>query len=202
MLYGGLAGQLEVRARKGGSRTISGSFPYNSTATLSDGGRNGGRPKKERFAPGAFSYSIDVSELDINLLVGHDFNRVLASRNGGSLVLRDSKEALFFEATLPAEVAETTHAKDALALLGAGLIPGISIGFRIPPPSAVKEPETIEEEDPSQGRALIRTVHQALLAEISLVTRPAYDETTIEARCWQPTARLHTNRVSPRFRWR
>lgn len=201
MLFGATDGGLEIR-RKGDSTRISGSFPYNSTATLSDGGKRG-RPQKERFASGAFDFSIDESDLDIHFLVGHDFGKPLASRNAGSLVLRSTDDALVFEATLSDAVMGTTHAKDALAMLSAGLVGGISPGFRIPPEQTVPDAETVTEEDPSEGRALIRTINQAVLYELSLVTRPAYSETEVNKRSWdlleQPVQ--STVRAS-RYRWR
>ncbi|MGO4843074.1 HK97 family phage prohead protease, partial [Rhizobiaceae sp. 2RAB30] len=72
----------------------------------------------------------------------------------------------------------------------AGLIVGLSPGFRIPPPAAVptEDAEKVEEEDPSEGRALIRTIFQALLFELSVVTAAAYLEAQVEARNWTPTA--------------
>ncbi|ROO25557.1 hypothetical protein SAOR_12045 [Salinisphaera orenii MK-B5] len=184
MLFAAPDGSLEVRAESDGSRTLRGRFPYNSLATLSDGGRRG-RPRKEKFASHAFQYSVNA-EVDIRLLVGHDWAKPLASRATQSLALDDSAEALTFEANIAPEVADTSHFKDAMALLAAGLAVGISPGFRIPPERTVDNAETVEEEDPSEGQALIRTVHEAILFELSLVTNPAYEESSVEARSWQP----------------
>lgn len=114
----------------------------------------------------------------------------LASKGTGSLTLRDTAEALLFEAVISRAVAETTHGRDALALIGAGLSVGVSPGFRVPPRRAVPEPEEIEEE-PDDGRpspldgkpqrgAIIRRIKAALLFELSLVTRPAYSEAAVE----------------------
>ena len=43
-----------------------------------------------------------------------------------------------------------------------------------------EEAEQVTEEDPREGRALIRTIFQALLFELSIVTQPAYQETLLE----------------------
>jgi len=189
MLHGGDLGHLTVRTEADGSRIISGRFPYNSLATLSDGGRRG-RPRKERFKPRAFQHSVESDEQEINLLFGHDFDKPLASKQNGTLTLNDTAEALEFEARLSPEVAETTHAKDAIALIDSGLAKGISPGFRIPPERAVKNAEVVEAENPALGQALIRTINAAILYELSVVTRPAYPETQVEARNWKPdTAR-------------
>lgn len=203
MLFGGIeSGGLEIR-RKGGQTRISGSFPYNSLAVLSDGGKRG-RPRKEKFAPGAFEYSIDISKMDIHLLLGHSFDKPLASKLGGSLVLKDTRSALLFEAILSPEVAETSHAKDALALLSAGLIAGISPGFRVAPDRVAPNAEEVTEEPPAEGNALIRTINQAVLYELSLVTRPAYPDTTVEQRNWDVTQTITQTitRNNSRYRWR
>jgi len=182
MFWAAPDGGLEVRAESDGSKTLSGRFPYNSLATLSDGGRRG-KPRKEKFARGAFKHSVD-SMREVRLLIGHDWSKPIASRGTETLVLEDAEDALTFEATIPPEVVETSHFKDAMALLASGLATGISPGFRIPPERTVENAETVEEEDPAEGEALIRTVHEAILSELSLVTNPAYAESSVESRSW------------------
>ena len=182
-------GDLEVRRSPDGLTTLRGRFPYRATATLSDGGRTG-RPRKERFAPRAFSYRIDRPEEDIHLLVGHRFDKPLASRRTGTLDVADDDAAVTFMARIAPEVAETSHGRDALALLRSGLAVGLSPGFRLPPKRAVAEPERLEEEPHNASRgmhgAIIRTVVAALLYELSLVTMPAYPDSMVdEARAWR-----------------
>lgn len=183
MLTGFAHGGLELRRSSDGSATLQGRFPYNSRATLSDGGRTG-KPRKEQFAPGAFAHSVETGQ-EVHLLVGHSFDRPLASRGAGSLTLEDTPEALVFGATIAPAMMDVGHVRDALSALAAGLIVGISPGFRIPPKQTVPDAESVEEEDPREGRALIRTIKEAILFELSLVVRPAYSETEIEARSWQ-----------------
>lgn len=201
MLYAPIAAALTLRQQPDGSRIVSGRFPYNSAATLSDGGRQG-RPRKERFASRAFRYRVEKPDEDIHLLFGHDFGKPLASKRSGTLALNDTDAALEFEARITPEVAETTHGRDALALIAAGLAVGLSPGFRIPPERVEPNAEKVEQEDPKLGNAIIRTIMSALLYELSIVTRPAYDETQVEARSWQlPLARTLDVRCSP-YRWR
>ena len=182
MLTGFANGGLELRRAGDGSARLRGRFPYKSMAVLSDGGRSG-RPRKETFAPRAFSHSVENAP-EIHLLVGHSFDKPLASRRARTLDLTDGEDALRFEATIGPEMQETTHVRDALAGVAAGLIVGISPGFRIPPERTVPNAEEVSEEDPKEGRALIRTINEAILFELSLVVRPAYGETEIEARNW------------------
>lgn len=194
MLIGGAidGGALELRRDRSGEARLRGRFPYGVAAVLSDGGRTG-RPRKEVFAARAFAFRVSDPAEDIHLLVGHDFGRPLASKATNSLQLRDSAEALTFEAVISREIAETQHGRDALALVAAGLAVGLSPGFRIPPERAVPDAEEITEEpddgtldaqgQPRRG-ALIRTVKAALLFELSIVTRPAFREATVEERNW------------------
>jgi hypothetical protein len=216
MLHGAAKGQLEVRQEGDGSRTLRGSFPYGVTATLSDGGRKG-RPRKERFASRAFQYRVEQPDAEIHLLVGHDYGKPLASKLTETLSLTDSDDALTFEARILPSVLETVHGRDALALLTAGLAVGLSPGFRLPPERAVEDAEEIEREpangepdengDPQQG-AIIRTVKAALLYELSIVTRPAFEEAQVEARRWRPDnpkllgAPCGDKVRQPQWRWR
>ena len=197
------SGGLEVRRSAGSGTLLRGRFPYNSIAVLSDGGRTG-RPRKERFSSRAFSYRVEREEERIDLLVGHDFNKPLASRATGTLDLLDGDDALTFEARIAPELSDVGYVRDALALLESGLAVGISPGFRLPPKRAVAEPETTEDEpvNPARGMhgAVIRVIHAALLFELSIVTRPAYQDATVEeARAFQLARRSPSYAIT---RWR
>jgi phage head maturation protease len=72
--------------------------------------------------------------------------------------------------------------QDFFAGFAAGLVLGISPGFRIPPKRVEPNAEVTTEEDPADGMALIRTIFSALLFEFSMVTVPAYKDTTVEER--------------------
>ena len=204
MLWGGNLGGLEVRRSGGDMVRLRGSFPYGKRAVLSDGGRNGGRPKKEVFAPRAFAYNVEREDIDIMFLSGHRYDKPLASRKAGTLSFEDTDEALHMEATLTPEIQETSWARDFLSAHNAGLVSGLSPGFRIPPQITVPDAEMIEEEDPSEGRAIIRTINHALLWEMSAVTKPAYDEAQIQARNWKEAEPVSASRsLAPVFgRWR
>jgi hypothetical protein len=185
MFEGFTDGALELRKRGSGALSLKGRFPYGKRAVLSDGGRSG-RPKKESFASRAFGYRLDREDEDIHILVGHSFDRPLASRGAGTLDIRDGDDAVTFTATISEEMQQVSYVRDVLAGISAGLIIGLSPGFRLPPERAVAQPERIEDENPAEGTAIIRTVLAALLYEMSIVTRPAYPETQVEARNWTP----------------
>lgn len=182
--FASLMGELELRAAgRNGRRRLRGRFPYRKRAVLSDGGKNG-RPQKEEFAPKAFAYRVNKPTEDIHLLVGHDYNRPLASKLTNTLQLVDSDEALIFDAEVAPEIADTSYGADILAQIDSGLAVGISPGFRIPPPRAVAKAEAFTDEgmDPARGmyNARIRTIFAALLYELSVVVRPAYTEAKVE----------------------
>lgn len=193
---------LELR-RRDGFYNVRGRFPYNKPAVLSDGGRTG-RPRKEVIASRAFAYRVNDPAEDIHFLLGHSYDKPLASKLTQTLSFEDTAAALNFEAKILPAVADTSHGADALALIETGLAVGISPGFRIPPKRAVAEAETVADEGmrPSEGayNAIIRTVWQALLYEISLVTRPAYPESEVEARSWDVSELALPH--NPMKRWR
>ena len=168
MLWGGVAdgGGLELRRLSTGGARLTGRFPYGVPAEI-------GRGRVEVIASRAFAARIEAGE-DVHLLSGHDFEKPLASRAAGTLDLRDGDDALVIEATISAD---TTWARDFLAAHDAGLIKGLSPGFRVTPNG-----ERIE----ARGGEVRRTITAADLFEVSTVTRPAYGEAQITARNWSP----------------
>ncbi|SFP35193.1 HK97 family phage prohead protease [Tranquillimonas alkanivorans] len=204
MHFGPHLGGLELRKSGGGSVRLRGTFPYGKLATLSDGGRNGGRPKKEQFAPRAFAYNVEREDVDILFLSGHRYDKPLASRKAGTLDLEDTDDALIMNATITPDVQETTWARDFLKAYRAGLVMGLSPGFRLPPQRTVPNAEKVEDEDPALGNALIRTIMAALLYELSAVTKAAYEDAQIEERSWQvtPASARTVSRFAHTYRWR
>jgi uncharacterized protein len=181
MLWGAATGALELRATDNGGVRLAGRFPYATEAELAPG-------RAERIEARAFAERIEAGG-DIHLLSGHDYAKPLASRHAGTLEIRDTPEALEIEATLSAG---TSWAADFIAAHRAGLIRGLSPGFRVPPGG-----ERIER----RGDGLLRSVTRAELFEVSAVTRPAYPAAQIEARSWTAAT---TNLVfaHPLKRWR
>lgn len=164
MLWGGNLGALELRD-EGGATRLRATFPYGAETELAPG-------RREVIAPRAFAGRIEAGS-EIHLLSGHDFNKPLASTAAGTLTLRDTATALELDATIDGA---TTWARDFLAAHAAGLIRGLSPGFRVAPAG-----ERIER----RGQDLLRTVTSAELFELSAVTRPAYPAAQIEARAWE-----------------
>ena len=180
MLWGAASGALELRATEGGVR-VSGRFPYNVETELVPG-------RFEVFEARAFSGRIEAGE-DLHLLSGHDYQKPLASRSAGSLEIRETPEALEFEARIEGG---TSWATDFLAAYKAGLVRGLSPGFRVPAGG-----ETIER----RGNGLLRRITRAELFEVSTVTRPAFEAAQVEARSWQAET-CDRSHVHPLKRWR
>jgi len=180
MLWGAAHGALELRQTDGGVR-VSGRFPYATETELAPG-------RSERIEARAFAERIEAGA-DIHLLSGHDYAKPLASRAAGSLQITDTGEAVQIEAEI---AAGTSWAADFLAAHKAGLVRGLSPGFRVSPGG-----ERIERS----GNAVLRSITRAELFEISAVTRPAYPTAQIEARSW---AAETVTRVTdhPLKRWR
>ena len=170
------ADTLEVR-QKDRRPIIAGRFPYKALAVLSDRGT----VRKETILPGAFSYALGDKNREINLLLGHSFDKPLASKLAGTLTLKDKEDFLEFIATIPEGAERATHVTDALAMIGAGLIRGVSPGFKVPPKDVVPDAEKLVPE-PGNPSVMIRTLAQLVLFELSLVTRPAYQDAEAELR--------------------
>ena len=142
-----------IELRQGPGRTLEGvAIRYGDVAPMPWGA--------ERFESGAFG---DVGSADVLLNVQHDRGRPLARTGGGGLVLADTPDALTIRADLPV----TREGDDALALVRAGVLRGLSVEFR-----AVAE--RIEAE--------VRVIERAALAAIGLVDTGAYPGSTVEAR--------------------
>lgn len=140
--------------RQDGGRRLSGvAIRYGDTATLPGGFR-------ETFMPGAFG---DVAEADVVLNRQHDRGAPLARTGGGGLFLRDSDEELRISAELPA----TSAADDALALVRAKVLRGLSIEFR----------SLREKYDGG-----VRIIERAALVAVAVVDSGAYPDSVVEAR--------------------
>lgn len=149
---------LEVRAADDGVNRVGGlAISYGGRADIGDAFR-------EEFAPGAFSKAVQG---DILALFGHDRNRVLGRTSAGTLRLREDREGVHFEIDLP----DTTDGRDLAVSVSRGDIRGTSFGFR-----------SVRETWDDGANPPLRTIHEAMLFEISPTADPAYGDTTIAMR--------------------
>lgn len=148
----------EVRAE---GRTLVGvGVRYGSVAAMPWG--------EERIDAGAFA---PVGDVILNLQ--HDRARALA-RTPETLRIEDTPTALRVEASLPA----TRDAEDALTLIRAGVLRGLSVEFRV-------------RQERTEGA--LRIIQKAHLVGIGLVDTPAYRDSEVAARAVAPPR--------PHLRW-
>ena len=114
---------------------LAGRFLYNEDMIVSDTDRR----RKQRIAPGAFTFALEAPDREVNLVLGSP-DRPLASKQAGSLKLRDTPTGLLFNVP---RLPRTSYATDFLALLtGRAIVPGLVPFFLIPPrPGAEGEEE-------------------------------------------------------------
>lgn len=112
----------------------------------------------ERVSPGAFFFD------DVILNVQHDRAQPVA-RSGPNLTLTDDGESL----QLTASLANTRAADDAIKLIDAGILRGLSAEF------IVREDEWLDSGE-------TRIIKRADLTGVGLVDRPAYPKSTLAIR--------------------
>ena len=95
--------------------------------------------------------------------------------------VESTREAVEFEIDLPDESNQPSYMRDTVAMIRSGLIGGISPGFRVPPRAVVPNGERLEAE-PGNAAVQVRVIENAILYELSIVTRPVYSETEIDVR--------------------
>ena len=199
--------ELEIRAR---GRRLGGRFRYSQgagdkMATVSDRGRT----RKERIAGDAFGWQLrafeqlqaeyagiankaleraraellrqEMERRNVHILSGHSFDKPLGDMRSGSAKITSTNEAIEFEVDLPADDEMPTYMRDTVSMIRAGLVGGISPGFKVPPRDVVPDAEGLEPE-PGNSAVQVRVIRQAVLYELSLVTRPAYTETEVDLR--------------------
>ena len=124
------------------------------------------RGQLERISQRAFVGVLGDSSRDVRLYTDHRYSvdSLLASRKSGSLKVTDSPTGLTYEARIP----ETERSKHLIGLAEQGAL-GASIGF-------------VEASSKYEMRDGVRHWTDIDLREISIVTDPAYQQTTVESR--------------------
>ena len=152
---------LEVRADGDGLR---GEFRYDADSIVSDTGK----VRKERIKPGAFTYALEQPDREISLVLGgHD--KPLASKQAGSLILKDTPTALRFEVK---RLPKTSYAGDFLSLLRAGSIaPGV-IALFSRTPKTINPNADYEEEEKGNPGVFRRVINSGVLSALAILMRP------------------------------
>lgn len=122
----------------------------------------------EVISPGAFRSSLERDQ-DIRALINHD-GVPIARRKNGTLSLVEDDTGLRVEIDLP----DTTAGHDLRKSVERGDIDQMSFGFNV-------RDDAVDEED----GLLIRILRDVDLREVSIVTFPAYPDTSIAKRSVQ-----------------
>jgi len=128
---------------------------------------------KERISPGAFTSSL---KNDIRAFINHDSSLILGRLNNNTLILKEDARGLLATISPP----DTTYANDLLKVIERGDISGMSFGFRVK-----------KDEWKQENRQTIRTLVDIDLLEVSIVTIPAYESTSISIRCLEKIKELN-----------
>jgi uncharacterized protein len=121
----------------------------------------------EVIAPGAFNRALG-DDADVFAYADHDSGKRIGRTKNGTLRMFDEPEGLRVEIDLP----NTTTGRDMAEEVRTGLVQGMSFGFRT-------ISDTWKEEE---GGAILRTLNEVELFEVSAVGNPAYPDTSIAKR--------------------
>jgi len=121
---------------------------------------------REVIAPGAFTRTLQSGE-PVFLLVNHDTDNLpLASTQSGTMSLRQDETGLYMEADLDPN---NPRAQELASAVSRGDVSKMSFAFTVEPGGDTRE-------------AGLRTLQDLNLFEVSVVTWPAYDATTVGMR--------------------
>lgn len=122
----------------------------------------------ERIAPGAFDAALKSKD-DVVALRDHNPSLLLGRTKSGTLRLGVDEDGLEFECDLP----DTEYARDVRELVTRGDLAGASFGFLPGEDTYGKGPD---------GRQLRTHTSVARLVDVSVVSTPAYEGTTVTLR--------------------
>lgn len=159
--------KIELREDENGNRTLSG---YAVKWEKKSHVLGYFRKFREQFKKGAFADSL--SNDDQRFLWSHDTSKVLGRTKNNTLRLSEDDIGLRFELDLP----DTTLGEDTYKSIKRGDVDGVSFGF-----SMISH--DIEEPDDD---LMLRTVTKAKLLEVSAIAFPAYPDSEVSARGYDP----------------
>jgi HK97 family phage prohead protease len=159
------ASEIRMETDPDGRRVIRGvAIRYGSVSKLQKDAK--GRVFRERFAPGAFSRAMSVG-VDVRFLVNHNRDLILGRSTAGTLRLIDDPDALRYEAYPPS----TVIADHYVSAVERRDMSGVSFRFY-----------KIADRWSGLGEATVRDVLEADIDDLSIVTYPAYDDTSAATR--------------------
>ena len=137
----------------------------------------------EQIAPGAFTSSLNG---DVRALIDHDTRLVIGRTVAGTLSLREDATGLYGEIKINEQ---DSDAMNLYARVQRGDVSQCSFGFDIVAEDYVVSPD---------GQTCTWTIREVKLYEVSVVTFPAYDATSVSARGADSVDSLKSHRLERR----
>lgn len=125
---------------------------------------------REIIAPEAVDRTLSTAA-DVRALVDHDSAKIIGRTRSGTLVLRKDRHGLAVTIEPDQDI---SYAKDIMRAVDRGDVTGMSFGFMVR-----------EDSWNYEGKTPIRTVLDMDVREVSIVTFPAYPDTSIAMRSLQ-----------------
>ena len=127
---------------------------------------------------GAFTRAIQEGQ-DVRALIDHDSGRIIGRTKNGTLEMHEDTRGLFTRVTLP----DTQDARDLATLIGRGDLDAMSFGFTVKG----------DRWEKHEGRNT-RHISDVDLYDISVVSYPAYEETSVALRSMNKAEQAEDNR--------
>lgn len=170
-----MTGQMEARADDSGARKLTGyAALFNSETKI-------GSWFREVIEPGAFKDAIARPD-DVRALFNHDPNFVLGRNVAGTMTLEEDSRGLKYTVTLP----DTQVARDLWTSVERGDVSQSSFAFAV----------DAEEWREMTSDVPLRVVKSVRLYDVSPVTYPAYNETSVSARSQAETLKADAQRAA------
>lgn len=129
---------------------------------------------REVVKPGAFARAIREKQ-DVRGLVDHDPSRIIGRTKSGTLRLSEDEKGLRYEIDAP----DTTTGRDIVESIKRGDIDGSSFGF-------MAKSQTWRKD----GNMAVRELNDVDLFDVSPVTFPAYNSTSVNVRSMFPDGKI------------
>lgn len=141
---------------------------------------------REIITPGAFRSALQSS--DVRALINHDSTLILGRAKSGTLTLQEDEKGLRASVKMP----NTSYAKDLKESIERGDIDQGSFGFTL-------EERGQKWEKDEEGR-VVRTISEVKeLLDVSLVTYPAYPDTSVAKRQLEKETKLSEEDLNKYF---
>ena len=131
---------------------------------------------RERVLPGAFTNTLK-GKPDVRGLIDHNSTKILGRTTAGTLTLKEDDRGLLAQIDPP----DTSFAKDVLVSIKRGDVNQMSFAF-----------QTVTDQWHTEDEEEIRELVEVKLFDVSVVTFPAYPDTSVSVRSNDPTIALRS----------